>query len=68
MEPPEYEMAASSLVQISGTAVQIHVKDFKTAEKLKTAKFQNIEDVGDDNHCDLPYSMHAFYGSYFSLV
>jgi hypothetical protein len=58
-----FETAASSLGQISCSTVQIQVKDFKTAEKLKTAKFQNIKDVGDDNHCDLPYSMHAFYGS-----
>ena len=21
-----------------------------------------IKDVGEDNLCDLPYSMHAFYG------
>ena len=31
--------------------------------KIDTAECQNIKDVGDDNHCDLPYSMHAFYGS-----
>ena len=58
-----FETAASSLGQISCSTVQIHVKDFKTAEKIEKAKFQNKKDVGDDNHCDLPYSMHAFYGS-----
>ena len=27
------------------------------------AKYQNIKDVGEDNLCDLPYSMHVFYGT-----
>jgi hypothetical protein len=25
-------------------------------------KIKKIKDVGEDNLCDLPYSMHAFYG------
>ena len=35
----------------------------KKIEKFETAKCQNIKDVGEDNLCDLPYSMHAFYGT-----
>ena len=51
-----------------GMAVASQKNIYKNIEKIEkiefeTATCQNIKDVGEDNLCDLPYSMHAFYST-----